>query len=82
MPDVLDETDKEVGKFYQEHKTILAGPLQSAIEKHYNIGNTSVFVPKRIQKLFMDADRVLADLAETRAEREDRLIRLAKERER
>lgn len=33
---ITNQPNGKVRKFFQKHKEVLAGPLQSAIEKHYH----------------------------------------------
>lgn len=70
-------SESAVRKFYERYKEMLAGPIQSAVMKHYDIGDSTVVVPKRIQKLFMDVDTILAEKEAKKTEWEDKMMREA-----
>ena len=68
------DSNNAVKKFYEQFREVLAGPIQSAVMEHYDIGDSTVVVPKRVQKLFMEADTILTKKGAKKAEWEDKMM--------
>lgn len=68
------DSGNAVKKFYEQYREVLAGPVQSIVMKHYDIRDSTVVVPKRVQKLFMGAESILTEKSAKKAEWEDKMM--------
>lgn len=72
-----DEPDSKVEEMWERHKVPLAGPVQDVIERKYF--SQPEHPPEDIWTLYLEANDILAEIERRAAEREDEMIRRARE---